>query len=81
VRVRILAFAQLRDWFGFGQRDVDVAPGATVAALWSQLTGDGVTPDGLRETTRFARNGALVDAQTTLVDGDEVAFMPPVGGG
>jgi len=35
----------------------------------------------LRASTRFARNGALARGDAALRDGDEVALMPPVGGG
>ena len=35
----------------------------------------------LAESTRIARNGAIVDRAEALREGDEVAFLPPVGGG
>lgn len=81
MRVRVLAFARLRELLGFGQRDVDLAAGATLDSLWSQLMPDGHTGSALRASTRFARNGALADGGTALYDGDEIALMPPVGGG
>jgi molybdopterin converting factor small subunit len=34
-----------------------------------------------RPSTRFARNGELTDARTPLCAGDEIALLPPVGGG
>ncbi|MBV9439152.1 MAG: MoaD/ThiS family protein [Candidatus Eremiobacteraeota bacterium] len=81
MRVRVLAFARLRELLGFGTRELDVSEGTTVEALWSRLAAgsDGLAP--LRASTRFARNGALADGATTLRDGDELALMPPVGGG
>jgi molybdopterin converting factor small subunit len=81
MRIRLVAFAQVRESLGFGQRDIEVAPGATVAVLWSQVARESEALAGLRESTRFARNGTLVEPEATLIDGDEVAFMPPVGGG
>jgi molybdopterin converting factor small subunit len=81
MRVRVLAFARLRELLGFGQRDIDVAPDTTVDALWAQLIPRTQPGAALRTSTRFARNGAVVDGATPLSEGDEVALLPPVGGG
>jgi molybdopterin converting factor small subunit len=81
MRVRVLAFARLREVLGFGAREVDLAEGATLETLWSALAGGAAELAAHRASTRFARNGALSDALTVLRDGDEVALLPPVGGG
>jgi len=81
MRVRVLAFARLREVLGFGERDVEVAPESTLDALWAQLVPAAQSASALRASTRFARNGAIVDGSAALLDGDEVALMPPVGGG
>jgi len=81
MRVRVLAFARLRELLGFGAREVDLAEGETLDGLWSQLAGEADGLGGLRASTRFARNGALANGTTALRDGDEVALLPPVGGG
>jgi molybdopterin converting factor small subunit len=81
VRVRVLAFARLRELLGFGERDIEVTGDATVDALWAQLVPAAQAASALRASTRFARNGALVDGSAALLDGDEIALMPPVGGG
>ncbi|HZW52681.1 MAG TPA: MoaD/ThiS family protein [Candidatus Elarobacter sp.] len=81
VTVRVLAFARLRELLGFGERAVGVPGGATVETLWSVLAEQAPALAGLRASTRFARNGALADATTVLHEGDEIALLPPVGGG
>jgi molybdopterin converting factor subunit 1 len=81
MRVRVLAFARLRELLGFGTRDVELPEGTTVEELWKTLARETRGLDDLRASTRFARNGALASGTTTLRDGDEVALMPPVGGG
>jgi molybdopterin converting factor small subunit len=81
VTVRVLAFARLRELLGFGERAVAVPAGATIDALWSRLVEAAPQLAGLRASTRFARNGALASAATVLQDGDEIALLPPVGGG
>ena len=79
--VRVLAFARLRELLGFGARSVVVADGANLEQLWEQLSGEARELGALRASTRFARNGALVVGTTALQDGDEIALLPPVGGG
>lgn len=81
MRVRVLAFARLREVLGFGARDIEVADGATVEMLWGTLAGSVPALTAFRPSTRFARNGELTDAATRLHAGDEIALLPPVGGG
>jgi molybdopterin converting factor subunit 1 len=81
VTARVLAFARLRELLGFGERGVDVPDGTTIEGLWAQLAADAPRLADLRASTRFARNGALVDARTVVSAGDEIALLPPVGGG
>jgi len=81
VSIHVLAFARLRELLGFSRRELDIEDGATVADVWARLARDVAGLDGLRASTRFARNGALATASTALRDGDEIALLPPVGGG
>ncbi len=76
----MLAFARLRELLGFGERRVDVPDGTTIDALWTQLAAGQPQLDGLRASTRFARNGELVDGSSVVRGGDEIALLPPVGG-
>ena len=77
----MLAFARLRELLGFSTRELDLEDGATVAEVWARLARDAAGLDGLRASTRFARNGALTAATSALRNGDEIALLPPVGGG
>jgi molybdopterin converting factor small subunit len=79
--LRVLAFARLRELLGFGERALDAAPHATVDDVWIALTAASPEAARMRASTRFARNGIVVDGATQVADGDEIALLPPVGGG
>ena len=71
--VRVRLFAGLRERAGWSVREVDAA---TVADVWAALElGD--EPAGLL----YAVNKAYAERDRPLVDGDEVALIPPVSGG
>jgi molybdopterin converting factor small subunit len=77
----LVAFARVRELLGAADLMFAAAEVPTVGALWEKLTADVPQLDALRASTRSARNGAIVDDAATLHDGDEVALLPPVGGG
>jgi molybdopterin converting factor subunit 1 len=79
--IRVVAFARVRELLGFSEREFAPAEVPTVAALRNRL--EQLNPElaALRDSTRVARNGNLVDDHAALAAGDEVALLPPVGGG
>lgn len=81
VRVRVRFFAAPREALGQGELEREVPAGTTVGELLGLLTEEYPL---LHTYTRFlsvAVNRAYVGMQTVLRDGDEVACLPPVGGG
>jgi len=81
IRVRVKFFAAPREAVGMGEIERELPPGTTVGQLIALLTEEYPV---LRVYTRFisvAVNRAYVGVQTELHDGDEVACLPPVGGG
>jgi molybdopterin synthase catalytic subunit len=72
-RVTVRLFAGLREQAGWSARESEAA---TVADVWSGL-GLGAEPDGLL----YAVNREYAPPERALVDGDEVALIPPVSGG
>ena len=81
MHVRVLAFAGIREIVGAAQRTLEVPEGATAGAVWDDLAREFPPLGEIERSTRLARNGALVDREAKLQDGDELAFMPPFGGG
>lgn len=81
MRVRVRLFAIQRELAGTREVSLDLPDGATVDDAWTALVGIHPALAPGRASVRFARNGAYADASTPLVDGDEVAMIPPVSGG
>jgi molybdopterin converting factor small subunit len=81
MRVRVLAFARLRELLDAPERSLDLSEESRVADAWSALVREYPALANERSSTRAARNGHLVSFDEVLVDGDELALLPPVGGG
>ena len=79
MNVRVLVFASYADALGRGELALSLPPGATVGDCIAEVrkaTGAGVPPAPL-----VAVNRRYARADRVLVEGDEVAFIPPVAGG
>lgn len=81
VGVWVLAFARAREILGESRLRLRLAPGARAADAWAELVRRAPELAALRDSTRLARNGRIVSAEELLHDGDEVALLPPPGGG
>ena len=89
--VRVRLFASLREAAGWAEQSVctDGAE-ATPLVLWRQLglgsPGPAEAPDGssaeaLPAGVRVAINQEFASPHAPLVEGDELAFLPPITGG
>lgn len=76
--VTVLYFGPLAERMGARRATVTLQPGETLAALYARLC-----PPGREGSlpVAFARNEHYAEGTEQPVDGDEVAFLPPVGGG
>ena len=85
MKLELRFFASLREALGLSQETVEVPEVVkTVSQLRAYLiTRGGVWAEALAEgkALRCALNQTMVDANTALLDGAEVAFFPPVTGG
>lgn len=79
--VRALFFASYRDLAGTDELVVDLPAGSDVAVLVHRLRAGGGTWESLPATPAVAVNMTYAPLSTSLRDGDEVAFIPPVSGG
>lgn len=81
IRVRVRSFALLRELLG-GEIELRVRSDTTLTCLWTELSKRNPAIAALASTTRIARNGRIVLLlEERLADGDEIALLPPVGGG
>lgn len=85
MKLELRFFASLREAVGTSQETIEVPEEVkTVSQLRAHLIArSGVWAEALAEgkSLRCALNQTMVDANTVLNDGAEVAFFPPVTGG
>jgi molybdopterin converting factor small subunit len=77
--IRVRLFAAAREQAGTGTLSQDLLAGSTVADAAKALYD--AYPAMREMRLRFAVNAAYADPDAVLHDGDELACIPPVGGG
>jgi molybdopterin synthase sulfur carrier subunit len=84
VTVKIVFFASLREKLGVNSVDLQISDSSSVSSLISQLA-DQHSAEWLAILTgvniRIAVNQNIITDDIGVIDGDEVAFFPPVTGG
>jgi molybdopterin converting factor subunit 1 len=81
VRVTVRLFARLRDIAGAAEIARDVPMGATIGSLWHDLAAEFPSLAPYARSISSAVNADYARMDTTLHEGDEIAFLPPVSGG
>jgi MoaD family protein len=79
MKVTVRFFAGPREAIGKAEVEQELPEGASVQALMDRLNQEYPELDAFR--LKFAVNGKYVPPGTELHDGDQVACIPPVGGG
>lgn len=81
MRVTIRLFARLRELAGRDTWSIEVPEGATVADAWAVVAAAHPEVAPFDRALSCAVNAAFARPSHALVEGDEVAFLPPVSGG
>lgn len=81
MRVTVRLFARLRELAGAAEFVREVPPGATAADVWKGLVRDHPALAPYETSLSCAVNAEYARMTTSVADGDEVAFLPPVSGG
>jgi molybdopterin converting factor small subunit len=81
MQIRVIAFARLRELLEASERSLELPIGSSAGDAWEALVRSHPALAGQRSSTRVAVDGRIVSFDQTLVDGAELALLPPVGGG
>jgi MoaE-MoaD fusion protein len=81
MRLRLHAFAVVREILGRGDETLEVPAGTRVGQLLDLVCARDPRLGRLRPLLRVARNQAMAADEALLEEGDEVAIIPPVAGG
>ncbi|MBV9229617.1 MAG: molybdopterin converting factor subunit 1 [Chloroflexi bacterium] len=81
MNIRIRYFASFREIVGQNEEIVTVSEGASVADVRALLLSRFPRLQPIMQRSACAVNHSYVSPETTLHEGDEVVFIPPVGGG
>ena len=79
--VTVRLFARLRELAGASELTRELPDGATALSAWRSMTREFPALSHYERTVACAVNEEYARMTTTLTDGDEVAFLPPVSGG
>ena len=81
INVTVLFFGAARDAAGVGEAQLAFSLGANVETVRDTVFSDFQGMRALSKGVMIAVNEEYARAETAVVDGDIVAFLPPVSGG
>src|ERR1019366_7336122 len=81
MHVRVLFFGQLKDIVGRSEEDAELSEGARVEDLFERYGRSFPELAQFRASVVASVNREFAEWRPPLASGDEVAFLPPVGGG
>jgi molybdopterin converting factor subunit 1 len=79
--IRVLFFASLADITGMRETTVDASTITDVMSVFDRFAKEFPLLENYRSSVLFALNSEFARAGSTVHDGDELAFFPPVSGG
>jgi len=81
MRVRVLFFGMLRDLVGRPSEDADFPQGTDLRAVFESYAARIPRLRELASSIVVAHNQQFSDLSSSITEGDEIAFLPPVSGG
>lgn len=81
MKIHIRYFASLRETTGLAEETLDVPAGSSALAVRTELITRYPALQPIMQRCISAVNRRYVGIKTILQDGDELVFIPPMGGG
>jgi molybdopterin synthase catalytic subunit len=81
MRAQVLFFGPLKDLAGRAAEEAEFPEGADLAAVWESCMARYPSLRDLKGTVAIAQNREFAEPSAKLVEGAEIAFLPPVSGG
>ena len=81
MRVKVLFFGMLKDIVGGGEEELDLPPDTRLENIFDHYAGRFPRLKDMAGSIVIAKNREFSKLSTGIVEGDEVAFLPPVSGG
>jgi molybdopterin synthase catalytic subunit len=81
MRVKVLFFGMLKDLVGCAEERIEVEPGERLGMVFERYARRYPRLEELGPSIVLAQNQEFATAQTPVVEGAEIAFLPPVSGG
>ncbi len=81
MRVTVLLFARPREMLGSGRLEIDLEDGGSAADLFASLATRAPALAAMRASLRCAVGDAYCEWDRQLLEGEEVAIIPPTAGG
>jgi len=81
MKIRVRYFASFREISGQNEEILTLDDGATITDVRGLLLARYPRMQAVMERSVYAVNRGYVAAETALHEGDEVVFIPPMGGG
>lgn len=81
MKIKVKAFASVREVFGFDEKELTVSDGIIVKDVIRQITRSYQPSRDMEMTLLFSINEEYCRDDTPLSDGDRLAIFPPVNGG
>jgi molybdopterin converting factor subunit 1 len=81
VRISILYFASVKDATGISMESIDLSKDTSIREMLSKISIVYPKLKHILNIIQISVNYRIVDLNTVLKEGDEVALLPPISGG